>query len=64
MILISLALCLLIEQSLWFEDLSFSWPPITPPLQAVSSHVPLDLLVEEVQSGQSLDKLQQLFTKV
>ncbi len=33
-------------------------------LQAVSAHVALDLLVEEMQSGQSLDKLQQLFTKV
>uniref|UniRef100_A0A7R9VAK8 Uncharacterized protein n=1 Tax=Chlamydomonas euryale TaxID=1486919 RepID=A0A7R9VAK8_9CHLO len=33
-------------------------------LQAVSAHVPLDLLVEDVQSGQSLDKLNQVFQTV
>ncbi len=33
-------------------------------LQAVASHVDLDLLVEDVQSGvQNVDKLQQVFTK-
>lgn len=46
---------------------SLALPPLRclfEALQAVSAHVPMDLLVEDVQSGQTLDKLHQLFTKV
>ena len=32
--------------------------------QAVSAHVPMELLVEQVESTQSITKLQQIFTRV